>query len=278
MNKKFNTRGAREWSDKSYNIQIGCKYNCIPHCYACNMWVNRRKEKTYDNWKEAILLQKNIDKGWRKLKEFDNRSRKRIMFPTMHDIYQENVDDYIKVALKILRAGHSLLITTKPDLLITIKLCKKLAAFKNRPVLRLLDEEDGVENWTLDQQLQFRNTITSDNVNTAKQWELDAPAPDVRFASLIHQYDEGFATSLSMEPFFDSVPDMLRHIKKMQPYVTESIWIGPMNRRHLRDKRTWKENLWGRQALIERKLAIESDIHINQDLIRYKDAYWNAIK
>jgi len=44
---------------------------------------------------------------------------------------------------------------------------------------------------------------------------------------LILAYHEGFKTSVSIEPFLDKDPQKL--VRKLAPYVTESIWLGPMN-------------------------------------------------
>ena len=55
----------------------------------------------------------------------------------------------------------------------------------------------------------------------------NAPSHEDRLESLVLAYKEGFRTSVSIEPFLDSDPQQLVH--EVAPYVTESIWIGPMN-------------------------------------------------
>ena len=70
-------------------------------------------------------------------------------------------------------------------------------------------------------------------MNTMTPWrkraraEPNAPLYEERLESLILAYKEGFKTSVSVEPFLSSHPQDV--IKELAPYVTESIWIGPMN-------------------------------------------------
>ena len=75
--------------------------------------------------------------------------------------------------------------------------------------------------------MQFRFTITSNDNEILSFWEPNAPAFEERFESLILAYKEGYKTSVSVEPFLDDDPVPL--VKELSPYITESIWIGPMN-------------------------------------------------
>ena len=75
--------------------------------------------------------------------------------------------------------------------------------------------------------LQFRFTITSNNNTVLSFWEPNAPSYEERLESLILAYKEGYKTSVSVEPFLDDDPVPL--IKDLSPFITESIWIGPMN-------------------------------------------------
>ena len=59
-------------------------------------------------------------------------------------------------------------------------------------------------------------------------WEPYAPPYDERKKCLMYAYQNGFKTSVSVEPMLDSGGiDAL--ICDLTPYVTHSIWIGTMN-------------------------------------------------
>jgi len=143
---------------------------------------------------------KAIDKGYKK------RSG-RIMFPTSHDITMDSLNGCLAVLKKLLDSDNEVLITTKPRLTCTKIICN---AFYGKMDL-----------------IQFRFTITSLSNNLLSFWEPDAPCYEERLTSLIHAYQQGYKTSISIEPFLDEDPFQL--VKELEPYVTESIWIGKMN-------------------------------------------------
>lgn len=58
-------------------------------------------------------------------------------------------------------------------------------------------------------------------------WESNAPNFQERFKSLIYAFKKSYKTSVSIEPFLDYEPKKL--VRILAPYITESIWIGPMN-------------------------------------------------
>jgi DNA repair photolyase len=61
-----------------------------------------------------------------------------------------------------------------------------------------------------------------------KFWEPKAPSFDERLKSLKHVHKLGFQTSISCEPMLDNHIEKV--IKKVEPFVTETIWIGKANR------------------------------------------------
>ncbi|KKK65407.1 hypothetical protein LCGC14_2974430, partial [marine sediment metagenome] len=71
--------------------------------------------------------------------------------------------------------------------------------------------------------IQFRFTITSIDNNLLSFWEPNAPLFEERLESLIHSFEKGYKTSISVEPFLDLDPFLL--IDELAPFVTESIWI-----------------------------------------------------
>jgi len=133
----------------------------------------------------------------------------RVMFPSSHDIVDipEIKDACFTVLEKLLLVENEVLVTTKPSLSVTKDIIEQFKKFQP--------------------QLQFRFTITSLNDELLSFWEPNAPSYEDRLKSLILAYKEGFKTSVSIEPFLDTGPQLLVH--EVAPHVTESIWIGPMN-------------------------------------------------
>jgi DNA repair photolyase len=108
---------------------------------------------------------------------------------------------------KLLHVGNEVLITTKPNFSIVDGIIRQFGEYLP--------------------QIQFRFTITSMNNTHLAFWEPNAPLFEERFNSLILAYNRGYKTSVSVEPFLDSDPSLLMRI--LSPYITESIWLGPMN-------------------------------------------------
>lgn len=194
------TSGTREWADHNVNCIKGC-FNDCRYCYA-KLMAKRFGRCEEDSWKDMIINNGAAEKKYRKYKG-------RVMFPSSHDIIDipDVKDACFKVISKLLDTGNELLITTKPRLSITREICEKYGRFKF--------------------QIQFRFTITSKDDHLLSFWEPNAPLFEERFESLQCAYTNDFKTSVSIEPFLDYDPKML--IDMLSPYVTESIWIGPMN-------------------------------------------------
>ena len=57
-----------------------------------------------------------------------------------------------------------------------------------------------------------------------KFWEPEAPSLADRLASLELAFNMGYQTSVSAEPLLDK--DVHRLIRRLSPYVTDTIWIG----------------------------------------------------
>ena len=107
----------------------------------------------------------------------------------------------------LLKAENNVLVTTKPRFECVKKICNKFIEFKDL--------------------IQFRFTVTSINCSLLEFWEPGAPTLEERLKSLKYAYENGFKTSISIEPFLDENPYNL--VKILKPYTTESIWIGKMN-------------------------------------------------
>ncbi len=200
MRKREITSGTKEWADHNVNCIKGCSNNCR-YCYAKTMAkrFGRCKEET---WRDMVINNNAVEKKYGKYKG-------RVMFPSTHDIVDEpEIQEACFVVIgKLLEAGNEVLITTKPRLLITERIIDRFYTFKD--------------------QLQFRFTITSRDNSLLSFWEPNASNYEERFESLKYAYEMDFKTSVSIEPFLDYTPQTLVHV--LSPYVTESIWLGPMN-------------------------------------------------
>lgn len=197
MSKKI-TLGTKEWADSNINCYFGCSNDCR-YCYAKKMAIRFRR-KTKENWKIMEPNQQKIEKGYKKRKG-------RLMFPTSHDITEESIDNCIIVMKKLLKAKNNILITTKPRFECIKRICNTFIEYRD--------------------QIQFRFTITSFDDDLLKFWEPNAPLLEERLKSLKFAFNQGFKTSVSIEPFLDKDPYAL--VDKLLPYITESIWIGKMN-------------------------------------------------
>ena len=125
--------GTQEWAASNVNIQDGCEHDCL-YCYAKTMAI-RFKRATPASWKRPQFRQHDLDRG------FTRRSG-RIMFPTAHDITDQNIDECLAVLDRMLAAGNDLLIVSKPRLSCAKRLCEELAQYRDTdrvPVLHRLE-------------------------------------------------------------------------------------------------------------------------------------------
>jgi len=153
------------------------------------------------NWDEAKIRKKDVNKS-RSLHDG------RVGFPTSHDITPENLNDYLIVLGKLLKAGNEIMIISKPNLECIKSICQASAFFKNK--------------------ILFRFTITAKSADILKFWEPNAPVYEERVQALKYAFDNGFQTSVSMEPMleFNRVQEM---VGDMMPYITDALWFGKLN-------------------------------------------------
>jgi len=194
------TSGTKEWADHNVNCIKGCANDC-KYCYA-KMMAKRFGRATEDTWKDMVIREDVLRKNFRKFKG-------RVMFPSSHDIVDipEFKEACFTVLRHLLEAGNEVLVTTKPSINVIKDIVEDFRDFKTN--------------------MQFRFTITSNDNEVLSFWEPNAPSYEERLESLVLAYNEGYRTSVSIEPFLDNDPVPL--VKELCPYITESIWIGPMN-------------------------------------------------
>lgn len=240
------TSGTKEWADSNVNLYYGCSNNCH-YCYAKKIAI-RFNRKTNETWPIMVPNWKNIHKNYRKRKG-------RIMFPTSHDITEDPqvISNCFMVLRKLLQSKNSVLITTKPRLQVIQKLCNEFEEYKEL--------------------IQFRFTITSINNERLSYWEPNAPQYNERIESLKYAYKHGYKTSLAIEPSIDLFPNTI--IRNSDPYVTESIWIGPMN--YLSKNIQLFERELIEQNRSQENLKLIYNTWTGKSKIRFKDSFLNRL-
>ena len=196
---KSGGHGTQEWSVKTVNCVTGCSHDCL-YCYAKGMAI-RFRQVTSEEWPIERVRPHDVA---RRQKKYGGQ----VMFPSSHDITPISVDPCLQVLKNLLKAGNRVLVVSKPHISCIERICEELVEYRN--------------------DILFRFTIGAQDDKILSYWEHNAPCYAERRASLIHAYDQGFKTSVSVEPMLDSANiDAL--ISDLSPYVTDAIWIGTMN-------------------------------------------------
>jgi DNA repair photolyase len=207
MASKRRKTGTREWSKTNLSIAKGCSHDCA-YCYARHDAVQRFKRVEADAWTTMVVDPARVSKGYGKRKNEDS-SVYDIMFPTAHDIVPEILDDCVTVLKKVLAVGNTVLVVSKPHLECVERLLEELSPWKG--------------------QVTFRFTIGSDDDEILSLWEPGAPGFNERLSCLKLAFEDGWTTSVSAEPMLD--PDNIdRLVEKLAPFVSETLWIGKMNK------------------------------------------------
>ncbi len=198
-NKTLPKVGFRDWTSHNVNIQTGCLNNCL-YCYA-KAQAYRRQQVALGSWTDQIIRRHDVEKPRGLYPGF-------VGFPSTHDITPENLDDYLYVLGKLLRAGNEVLIVSKPRLDCIKAICAASLFFKD--------------------EILFRFTIGAMDNDILGFWEPNAPVYEERRACLEFAYNQGFRTSVSMEPMLDT-PRIEEQIADLRQFVREDIWLGTMN-------------------------------------------------
>ena len=193
--------GTHEWAEVTENIARGCPHNCL-YCYAAQN-AKRFKLRDRADWSREELT-KRAD-----ITSYPAREGV-IMFPSAHDITPFNVATYIRVARLMLEKGNRLLIVSKPHLDCVVKMCDAFEPFSS--------------------QILFRFTIGTTDDATAKHWEPGAPSPSERIEALAYANRRGYRTSVSAEPLLGGLETAQALLEAVRPYVTDTVWIGKMNK------------------------------------------------
>ena len=193
--------GTREWSDASLNICDGCSHDCL-YCYARALAIRFHRSSPAD-WATMRLKPDRASRVAKFVKPAV------VMFPTTHDLTPEILPEAEAAIQTVLARGNKLLLVTKPHVEVIRTLCAQLQ--KHR------------------QNVLFRFTIGSLNPATCKLWEPGAPSPQERLAALQHAHQQGYGTSVSMEPMLEDTAQMVAAVGTLEPFVTDTIWLGKLN-------------------------------------------------
>jgi DNA repair photolyase len=204
LNKSKPGYGVGEWADYSYNIGTGCINNCR-YCYARDIAVDiskrSNKPMTRADWATEQV------KTWKA--DIKQKVNGVVMLPSMHDITEAYLPTYMDTLRSLLQAGNDVLIVTKPRLACIKTVCDEFTDYKDKILIRM--------------------TITSLTDESSQYWEPGASLPRERFETLIYAFDNGYQTSVSVEPMIDTVEKTVAMYRALEPYITKDIWFGKMN-------------------------------------------------
>jgi len=207
----------KQWAKMGFNI-MSSKTDCPQKCRYCYVlaWKLRLDKENftlpdYEKIRDIEDLEQSREEfvldEKRALPNWTARRKPRLyIFASTHDIFPEMVDAYIRKARNMLETGSEILIVTKPRLECIKAICEGLADLKDKVMLIC--------------------TITSDKEEVLRYWEPFAPSYEERKESLIYAYQQGFRTSVSMEPYLSDPRPVIADVRK---YVTNAIWLGRMN-------------------------------------------------
>jgi len=195
--------GTKEWARSNRNCLLGCPHRCR-YCYARDMAKRNGFIKSFDEWGDSHLhvREKEVNMGRRKVKGT-------IMFPSSHDIVPKFLTPCMTLLGKLLKAGNDVLVVSKPHLECIEAICKEFAEYRK--------------------QMLFRFTITAMDEELLKFWEPGAPQFAERLTSLKHAFENGFRTSVSVEPMLDTA-NIMPLYDALICFVSETIWFGKMSR------------------------------------------------
>ena len=236
--------GVGEWATHKHNIAIGCENGCH-YCYAKAMAKRGGRIKDNSEW---ILSSVKKDKT-----EVYGKVDGTIMVPTSHDITPGNIDDYHRTAENILRSGNRLLIVSKPSMQCIRRLCDSLLPYRN--------------------EITFRFTISTMDLQTAKLLEPYAPAPNERVTCLKYAYESGYETSVSSEPLLGGLQTAQAIYASTEPYISDTIWFGKINRPPIKNqpKDIVDKLVWIKTQQSDEKIRMLVNVFDGQEKVRWKD-------
>jgi len=244
--------GTYEWADHNENIQRGCSHNC-KYCFAA---ANAHRFKTLPrvDWHTESLTP-NAERA-----KYPKRHGV-IMFPSAHDITPGNLAACTRFLKLMLDAGNQVLIVSKPHTGCIAHLVEALASYRD--------------------QVMFRFTLGTMDVEISRFWEPGAPAPHERLDALRLAHGAGFRTSVSAEPLLGGLETARSVLDAVRPYVTDTVWVGKLNRPRNRVDMKSPQNCLAIEAIE----AAQSDANVlalyaalkDDPVVRWKDSIMHVV-
>ncbi len=223
MAKESIISGTKEWAVANKNCVTGCSNGCL-YCYERERTCFRLKRFPASEWTTERVRDHDVRAGHKQV------YNGRVMFPTSHDISPDTVDACLIVIKKVLAAGNQMLICSKPRLSVIKRLCDELKDFKK--------------------QILFRFTIGARNPKILSHWEPGASTYEERKMALAFAKNCGFETSVSMEPMLDT-SDAVEIFRDLEHFVSDTIWLGKMNKPNQRVRCETEEDRKQLQLIID---------------------------
>lgn len=200
--------GTKEWAVANVNNTKGCVHGCH-YCYARSRAMRFKQIERVEDWTTMEV------RTVRPRKLYPGT----VMFPTTHDIVEQNLEACIETLTSLLKVGNHVLIVSKPHAEVIEKLLPALAEWKDH--------------------ILFRFTIGTLEPGVIALWEPGAPHPMNRLTALIKATKAGFLTSISMEPMLHPTTAandarFLYNTIRMntplgEPDPRQTVWLGRMN-------------------------------------------------
>ena len=249
--------GTKEWARKNVNCVTGCYNNCR-YCYARANGI-RFHRVTLDSWPNEQIRDHDVKKAHRKVQGTPEGGMD-IMFPTTHDLTPNTLDACLTVLDHILAPDNNVLITSKPRV----------------DCIRAVCDKHAEHNIAGTNQIMFRFSIGAIDEAILRYWDRNAPTFKERLAALEYAYKAGFRTSVSAEPLLDS-DGAVQLFQRVAPFVTNSVWIGKMNKVRQRVQVVTSED----RRMVDLIEAGQTDARIkaiyaalkDEPLVRWKESF-----
>lgn len=194
--------GTREWAAHSENVMSGCSHNCA-YCYAHAM---------------AVRFGRLHEGGWSvevpnpaALARRVSRKTGTVMYPTTHDLTPGNSDVTVPHLLRLLRAGNSVLVVSKPHAAVIDRITTECAEHRA--------------------QVLFRFSMGTAREKTLAFFEPGAPTFSERLDCILLARERGWRVSVSMEPLLEPDEDrVVELVELLAEAGAEEVWIGKLNR------------------------------------------------
>ena len=247
--------GTYEWAQTTVNCVSGCEHDCR-YCYARHNAVDRFHQIPEGEWTDMKVRWPDVAKGRGKKKGV-------IMFPSTHDITPKVLAPAMLVLEKLLTAGNTVLLVSKPHLECIDAITLYFSKYTDS--------------------LKFRFTIGAMTSDVLQYWEPGAPTFNERRKCLQLAFERGFQTSISAEPLLEPW-HAVELFNALKPHVNWEFWIGMLNRIETR-VRIDKNDADG-QRYLKRIRQFQTDEGVlqivdklkDEPLIRWKDSYKQVIQ